>query len=302
MKRIFQLISFTILVCTTNSAFSQKTIVDQSRDSTKIYKIELQDGSVFIGYIIQQDSINLEIKTLSIPKIEIPISKIKSIIELDSSNYKKGRYWFPNPNATRYLFAPSAFNLKKGEGYYQNTYLFLNSFNVGITNNFSIGGGLELLSTLGSLAFGEFSPTFFITPKVGFEVTNKFHVGGGVLYASIPSFSSAGRTSMGIAYGVGTYGTLDNNITLGMGWGFVNDEFSNNPNITLSGMTRIAKKVALVTENWFIPTSDGYKNFYSYGIRFFGENLAVDLAFINNSDIIQALILGIPYIDFVVKF
>jgi hypothetical protein len=302
MKRIFQLISFTILVCTTNSAFSQKTIVDQSRDSTKIYKIELQDGSVFIGYIIQQDSINLEIKTLSIPKIEIPISKIKSIIELDSSNYKKGRYWFPNPNATRYLFAPSAFNLKKGEGYYQNTYLFLNSFNVGITNNFSIGGGLELLSTLGSLAFGDFSPIFFITPKVGFEVTNKFHVGGGVLYASIPSFSSAGRTSMGIAYGVGTYGTLDNNITLGMGWGFVNDEFSNNPNITLSGMTRIAKKVALVTENWFIPTSDGYKNFYSYGIRFFGENLAVDLAFINNSDIIQALILGIPYIDFVVKF
>lgn len=269
-------------------------------DNDKFYLIKLYDGSTFTGNILQKDSINVIIKTSSIPKIEIPVIKIKSITELNKSNYKNGSYWFSNPNATRYLFAPSAFNLKKGEGYYQNTYLFLNSFNVGITDNISIGGGIDVISTFISLARGSFDPIFFITPKVGFKVANEFHAGGGILYLNIPN-GRKGRSDLGIAYGIGTLGTLDHNITGGMGWGFVEGEFSESPIITLSGMTRISKSTALVTENWFIPT-DGYSGLYSYGIRFFGEKLAIDLAFINTPDIAELLIIGIPYVDFVVKF
>jgi hypothetical protein len=45
-------------------------------------------------------------KTSSIPKIEIPVITIKSIDEVDKSNYKNGIYWFPNPHSTSYIFCP----------------------------------------------------------------------------------------------------------------------------------------------------------------------------------------------------
>jgi len=290
MKNLIQTLLFTIFVFATSNVFGQKTNISEPVDSTKTYNIELNDGSIFIGKILQKDSVNLVMITSSIPKIEIPISKIKTIEIVNELNLKNRIYWFPNPHATRYLYAPSAFNLKKGEGYYQNTWLFLNSFNVGITDNISIGGGLELLSTF---AFRD--PIFFITPKVGFKVTEKFHAGGGVLFARIPGIS------LGTIFGTGTYGFKDHNITGSLGWGFVDGEFSQRPIITLSGMTRVSKRVALVTENWLIPT-DSYYGVFSYGVRFLGEKIAVDLAFINNPDIAGTIIIGIPYVSFTVKF
>ena len=291
MKTLLSILMFATLVCITDNVFGQNINVGSPIDSTKIYKIELKDGSIFIGNILQQDSVNIVLRTSSIPKIEIPVSKIKSIDEVDKSNFKDGSYWYPNPHATRYFYGPSAIGLKKGEGYYQNTYLVLNSFNVGITDNISIGGGLELIST-----FAGKDPLFFITPKVSFKVAEKFHAGGGVLYARIP-----GGGSLGTVFATGTYGTTDNNITGSLGWGFVDSEFSERPIITLSGMTRISKRAALVTENWLIPT-DGYYGLFSYGVRFFGEKIAVDLAFINNRDIAEEIIIGIPYVSFTVKF
>ncbi len=284
-----------------SSVFAQGKFINYKFDGTKTYLIELQDGSQLVGSLLQSDSIFIVIKTLSIPKIEIPVGRIKNINVVDDSNIKNGEYWFPNPNTTRYLFAPSAFTLKKGEGYYQNTYLFLNSINVGITDNISIGGGIEILSTFGSLTEGSFQPVFFITPKIGFQVAEKVHIGAGLLYVSVPEFVSDERMGLGIAYGIGTYGTEDHNVTLGIGWGVVEGEFSNKPIIAISGMTRIARKTALVTENWFFP-ADPYYGVISYGIRFFGEKLTVDLAFLNNPDIASAIFIGIPYVDFVVKF
>jgi len=292
MKTLLSILMLATLVCITDNVLGQNTNVENPIDSTKIYKIELMDGSIFIGNILQKDAINIVLRTSSIPKIDIPVSKIKSIEEVDKSNLKDGIYWYPNPHATRYFYGPSAIGLKKGEGYFQNTYLVLNSFNFGITDNISIGGGIELIST-----FAGKDPLYFITPKASFKVAEKFHAGAGVLYARIPGESS----SLGTLFATGTYGTLDNNITGSLGWGFVDSELSKQPIATLSGMKRISKRTALVTENWFIPI-DGFYGLYSYGIRFFGEKIAVDLAFINNSDIAEAIIIGIPFVSFTVKF
>ena len=211
---------------------------------------------------------------------------------------RNGVYWFPNPNPTRYLFSPSAYNLKKGEGYYQNTYILLNSFNVGITDNFSFGGGFEFTST-----FIVGQPIFFLTPKLGFKINEKLHLGGGIMYASVPSFYSenSNRSSLGFLYGLSTFGNEEKNFTTGLGWGFVDNSFSANPFITISGLIRLSRKAAFVTENWFIPTN-GYTALFSYGIRFFGEKLSVDLAFINNPEIARGIGIGVPYADFVVKF
>ena len=259
-------------------------------DST--LRITTDDGSVFIGILVKHDTNSITINSESLGIIEILESKIQKLELLHTDRFIEGEYWFENPNATRYLFGPTAIPLKKGEGYYQNTYIILQSFNVGVSNNVSIGGGFDVISPF----IGE-GPIIFITPKVGFKISEKWHLGGGVLLGNIPGMGVAG-----IGYGVGTFGNTDHNLTVGVGWGYIEKKFENRPIITLSGMTRSARRFGFVTENWFVPTSSGYYLIISYGMRFMGEKITVDFAFLNNGDIWQTIPIGIPYLDFVVKF
>ena len=77
---------------------------------------------------------------------------------------------------------------------------------------------------------------FFITPKITTQVAKKVNIGGGLLYANIPSFNDNNHgTNAGIVYGIGTYGTPEHNITGGLGWGFIEGNFSGRPIITIFG-------------------------------------------------------------------
>ena len=70
-------------------------------------------------------------------------------------------------------------------------------------------------------------------------------------------------------------------------------------------MTRLSKRIALVSENWLVPdagSDGGLYAIFSYGIRFLGEKTAIDLAFINNKDIAEGLAIGFPWLDFVINF
>lgn len=269
-------------------------------DSTEVQQptrqrwlVETTDGSVLQGIYLGQSEAGLRLMTESAGEVTIPMSKVKSFRILDERNYKDGEYWFENPNATRYLFSPSAFSLRKGEAYYQNTYVVLNSFNYGVTDRFTIGAGFEIISTFS----GE--PIFFITPKYTFPITEKIRAGAGILYLRSAAFDDFG--GLGIGYGIITYGNTDNNATLGLGFGYVDGSFPERPIITVSGMKRVSRKVGLVTENWLVP-DNGLYGIYSYGLRFMGEKITIDLAFLNNSDIAESIFIGIPYVDFVVKF
>lgn len=297
MKTYTHFLIYLLLFCSFQLGYSQDT------NNKQVYRVTLNDKSSYIGEITEETTSTLVLinQTTGV-KTELPTTQIQKKELLSESSIKNNEYWFENPNATRYLIGPSAFNLKKGEGYYQNTMLLLNSFNVGITDYFSIGGGIEFLSTFITLSQGNFNPIIYFTPKVGFSVADNIHVGGGVLIANIPQFGETTNSGLGVLYGLGTYGNLDHNVTATIGWGSVDGNSFNKPLITVSGMTRVAKKTALVTENWLIPTDSSYEPIFSYGVRFFGENIAVDLAFINNWDIAQSLLIGVPYVNFVVKF
>ncbi len=276
-------------------------------DTSSFIVVKFREGSTYFGKLKENRNDTLTLITEDLGPVRIPYSKIKKVEKVDYIVVKKGKYWFPTPLPGRYFFAPSAFTLKTGEGYYQNTLLVLNSFNVGVTNWFSIGGGIELISTIGSITAGEFLPSFFLTPKIGFKVANNFRIGGGFIYAMI----AGNNLQIGTMYGVITYGNPDYNLTGGLGWGYSKSKeadavFQKNPMITLCGTARLGRKIAFVTENWIIPytTNSGqkYTPVFSYGLRFFGETLSVDLAFINNKEIFEILFTGIPFVAFAVKF
>ena len=299
------LYSLLILLFVVSTVQAQKSnIAKAPYDTLKVYRVELSEGLEMVGHYVGHDSTTFILRTSQIARVEIPYKGILILEVVPPSNFRNGVYWFRNPHATRYFFAPSAFNLKKGEGYYQNAYLFFNSFNVGLTDNISIGGGIEMLSFFGSLASdGEFGPIFFITPKMSFKATDRFHYGLGVYYINIPSlFDDNERTGAGITYAMGTIGDENRNLTIGGGLAFARQEFSKDPIFTVCGLSRISKRTAFVSENWLLLNNNKVEAVYSYGLRFFGEKMAVDLGFINNPDIAKALIIGIPYVDFTVKF
>jgi hypothetical protein len=103
---------------------------------------------------------------------------------------------------------------------------------------------------------------------------------------------------MGVLYGVGTIGNNDRSITFGLGYGFEDEQLAEQPIYVLGGEYRFSRKMALVSENWFVSGMESPA--VSYGCRFFGEKMSVDLAFI--TPLKDAIFPGIPYIDFVVNF
>ena len=268
---------------------------------SKTYQITLKDGSVFTGKIVSITDSEIIIQSATIGEVRLKKENIKTMAPISSIDEKKSGIWFANPNPSRYLLGSSAIPMEKHTGYYQNTWIFFNSFTYSFTNNFSVSGGFEIFSLL---AKGDGPYAFYINPKVSFKVADNFYAGGSVLYANtiktVDEFGGLGTLNLFC-----TYGNNNNNITGALGWGWADGEFSSKPLISISGMVRVSKRIALVSENWISPGigSDGsYYGIFSYGIRFLGEKTAIDLAFVNNKDIAEGLAIGFPWLDFVINF
>jgi len=260
------------------------------------YRVELYDGTTLTGILQTKTETEIKIQLKDIGLLTLNRAKIKKLVPLDLSKKVQKSYWFKNPHATRLLFAPTAIPLKKGEGYYQNIYIVGNMFNYGVANNLSIGGGFDFITMFGTMNDG-WSPMLNFNIKSGFQISENFHAGVGGIYVTMP-----GEFSAGIAYGLGTIGSYNSNLTLGLGWGFVDDSFEKKPFIMIGGMIRMSEKLWFVSENWIAPVDgNNYYTVVSYGVRFASKRIAVDLAFINSKDIVENIVIGIPFVDFVIK-
>lgn len=254
-------------------------------DSTRIQVITMRDGSSLIGRIVVVGADSVEFVT-GIGRMPIAIKDIREITETDAGSMHGGQYWFPNPNTTRLFFAPTGQMLKKGEGYFSDYQLFFPGVAFGITDHISMGGGVSILPV------GIDEQFYYLTPKVGFSAGERVHLAAGALVVGW------GGEMGGVGYGVATLGDGDASATFGLGYGFAGGEIYNKPVAMVGGEKRVSRRIALVTENYLLPDLEG-NLLYSFGLRFMGERLTVDLALFNvtNSEII-----GIPFVDFVFKF
>ncbi len=213
-------------------------------------RIETKDGNEYIGQMMGQDSVKIYLKTQNLGEIGIPKSEVKYWEPIHAQQIKEGKLWFTNPQSTRYFWSPNGYGLKKGEGYYQNIWVLWNQVGYGVTENFSIGGGIIPL-----FFFGGASTPVFLTPKVSFPLDkDKINIGGGALLGTVLGEEDA---SWGILYGIGTLGSPDNNITLGVGYGYAGGDWASRPLITLSGMVRLSNRGYFLTENFYISDGSG---------------------------------------------
>ncbi|KAB2878869.1 hypothetical protein F9K33_11480 [bacterium] len=287
MNACWQAIMFSMLIIL--PLYSQTNIKDKIKipDSTTVQILTTTDGSTLNGRIIEINEADIRFES-NVGIVQIPIQKIKDIKEILTKSIHNGEYWFPNPNSTRLYIAPTGRMLKSGEGYFQNIYIFFIGGAFGITNNITMGGGISIFP-------GAPEQVYYLTPKVGFQVAKSVNVAVGTLLMG----ATGGGETIGIHYGVGSIGNSDGSVTAGLGWGYSGSHVADKPIIMLGAEKRLTRRTAFVTENWIVPNSDG--SFLSFGLRFFGEGLAIDLAFIRPTGVNGDVGIGIPYVDFVIN-
>lgn len=266
----------------------------QSSADTSLVRIETIDGNEFTGEIVGQDSLKIYLKTHNLGEIGILKSDIKVQQEIKVQQIKDGKVWFENPQSSRYFWAPNAYGLNKGEGYYQNILVMWNQVSYGITDNFTLGGGIIPL-----FLFAGASTPVFILPKISIPVQkDKFNISAGALIGTI---IGEAETTFGILYGNTTVGTRDNNVTFGLGYGFAGDEWASSPMINISGMFRLSSRGYFITENYYVNTGGSGTAIISLGGRWIIKKAALDFGlFLPVAD--AESFIAIPWLGFTVPF
>lgn len=268
--RLLSLCFIGIVVATAAPARAQESAPSAAVADTAT-EIRLKDGSVLIGRVQSQSETEVVLITRSGARVEIPRAEIVSMRGV--SLRPNGEAWVEDPNGSRLFFSSTGRGLPKGEGYISSFWLFFPFVGYGVTDWFTIAGGTPVLPGL----FGE---TFYIAPKFTLLDRGKTSVSVGALSFFITDQVDAGNA--GILYGVGTYGSRDNAITLGAGWFYAQTEdfnnISNEPVFMLGGERRISRRVKLVSENW-LAVNPGVDGLLSVGFRFIGDRLSSDLGF-----------------------
>ena len=277
------------------SGSAPKTATIRVADSTQVQVIRLRDGSSIVGRVTQVGSDTIRFAATG-GTLALTRADIIDVRDVAKASIRRGEVWPVNPNATRLFFAPTGRMLAKGEGYFNDSYLFLMSVQGGVSPGFNLGGGMSVLP-LDNFA----DNALFITPKIGVVASPKINLAVGALAGFVGGLADEGDdASFGILYGVGTFGSPDASVTVGTGLAYAGGQFADRPVAMLGAEARLGRRVSFVTENYLIPNEDVH-GVISYGLRFYGEKLSTDLAFWNAPGAVMVFP-GIPYVAFSVKF
>jgi len=257
-----------------------------SEGQGQLMKFVLDDETVLNGTILRASPDSVTITTPAGIAISLPENKIRELRQ-SKMQLQGGNFYRTDPNSTRLLFAPTGRGLRQGQGYFADYYIFFPTLAVGITDFFAVGGGMSIIP-------GASSQLLYIAPKISFSPNKSIAIAGGFLHLGIPD-----EDDVTITYGVATLGSSQAAITAGFGLPVTDSD--DDAIFLLGGEIQTSNSSKIISENW-IPTSGDAV--LSLGVRFFGEHLAVDLAFITAKSIIED-IEGwpfIPWVDFAVNF
>ena len=261
-----------------------------------LVSISLKDGTKLQGKIVRRDETSLTVETMGGLEVKVPKSLIISLKPV-RGRVVEGVYQRFDPNYSRLMFAPTGRPLRKGEGYFSDYYVFFPGISYGFTDNISLMAGFSIIPGLGVT-----EQLRYVAPRIGIQTSDEFAVSAGALYVS------AGEGAAGIAFCVASMGQQDKSFTAGLGLGYTKEEdeefeFAKHPILMLGGNVRLSNNLALVSENWII-TGEGFglgEQPFALTLRFFGENLAVDVGAILIGEVLEEGF-PIPWLSFVYNF
>lgn len=259
-----------------------------------LVSIETNDGNEFIGEIVKEDEATVTLKTKNLGEVSIFKKDIVSQLEVKAEQMKDDKFWFPNPQSTRYFWSPNGYGLKKGEGYYQNIWILWNQFAYGITENISVGAGVVPL-----FLFAGAPTPIFGTVKFSIPLENeKVNLGGGAIFGTVVGENEGG---LGLVYGLSTFGSSNNNVTVGLGYGFAGGEWASSPVINLNGMFRVTSRGYFITENYFVSAGGDSVFVTMLGGRWIIKRAALDYGLVIPLGDIGTFV-AIPWLGFTIPF
>jgi hypothetical protein len=290
MKKFILVFTISLWVGFSNTAISQVVT-----DSTTIWRIITVDGNEFVGTIEKKDATIIVVTSPIYGELELHTAVINKMEPVDQKQFKGGELWPDNPQSSRYFWQPNGYGLKKGEGYFQNNWVFFNQVSYGFSNYFSVGLGMMPLFLLASPA----TPVW-ITPKFSVPVVKDvINVGGGALIASAIGEEA---DPLGLVYGVATFGNRNTNLNFGMGYGFAEGEWGKIPVYTLSGMIRVSRKSYMLMENYLISSDSETVTLISVGGRTVWPKVSVDYGLVIPVYEEMENLVALPWLGFVIPF
>jgi len=287
-KRLLFLVTFcfafTLSVSAQISEF-KATFVKAQQNNQEV-AVTLSDGNTFSGFVVSVDEESAGVKTKD-GVFNFQYDRIKEVRIVDPTD--KTSRWYQNPASNKLFLTQSGRMLKKGSGYYQNTYIFISSFTYAIFQNLSLNAGFSTLPGLGIE-----NQFYTLGAKLGVDVSSSFSVSGTFRHYQFPDFGESANTM----YGAVTFTKNELDITGGVGIGLSN-ESNSDPIFILGGQLRVSERIALLSENLIYP--DGSGEVYplgSFGIRILSPKGAIDLGFFAGEDIGAF----IPFASFAIKF
>jgi hypothetical protein len=233
-----------------------------------LYTIRLSDGSVLYGRVTEQSADGLTVETQSGATVRLRRDQVVSMERL-AGRVVNGQVWGDDPHGTRLFFGPTARAIPRGEGYFGVYELFFPFVSYGVTDRFTISGGTPVFPE----AIGK---VFYLAPK--YEVLRTPRASAAVGVLALFATEDVTWGSAGLLYGVGTFGTPDQALTVGATVPFTasdgDSEIGDDPVLMVGGEARMSRRTKFITENYFMPGESGA--LISGGVRFFGERLSAD--------------------------
>lgn len=263
-------------------------------------RVTLEDGSVIIGQFVSETTEVLILESKYGGQITIPLGDIVEREEVTAGELGKAATWPTDKNYTRYLWSPTAFALKAKQGYCSDACLFLPSFAWGITDNFSVLGGITLIP---GVEIG--NQLIQLAGKFTVLEQGRLAVAVGIQYFGLNIEDV--NAGFGFVFGTATMGDYNSHYSGSIGYGFVRasedgesiSEWMERPILTVCAVRRFSKSLAFISENWLLPDIDMGDTPLSVGLRFIGDRLSVNLAGIFVLSMFEeGLVIPFPWVDF----
>jgi hypothetical protein len=264
MRRLTRVVLTVLIVMAATVGPASAQATPAPPQAVTLYELALRDGSRLYGDVVRQDDVEVVFRTQGGTTLTVARTEILSLLRVNG--IMNGEQFEPaDPNQTRLFFGPTGRSLKRGQTYLGFYEFALPFVQVGVTDRISIGGGTPLF-----FGEGESSRPFWLTPKVQLIGTPTTQVAVGVFHG----FSGSGDQG-GVAYVVGTHGSVASSFTIGAGVGYASGEGGRAPVVMIGGERQFRRNMKVITENYLWRGGQGV---VTGGVRFFGERLSADIA------------------------
>lgn len=283
------LCSCLVALAAARPALAQRTPIPVPPvDTVAVVTLRLTDGSELTGRVVARDDTSLVVVTIAGLRVVAPRRAIVAW-RAQRGRIANGQFVEADPNTSRLFFAPTGRTLAAGSGYFADYFLFFPFVAVGLADRFTLAGGVSILP-------GAENQLVYIAPKIGLVQSPRVNIAAGGIFATVPGETG----SIGAVYGVGTFGSEDNAITVVVGYPFADGETTDSPSAVLGAEARLSSRSKFLVETWLLPGADVVPA--TFGLRFFGSRLTVDFGLMS---VIGADTEGFPFfpwVDFVVSW